>query len=452
MKHLLPFLLVCISILSYNNTKAQFVLTVNVVDCSAPTLCDGSASLDSLNNPMTTIDWYLNGVLIQSGGTYIGNLCPGNYTVITTGNGVTMTSPFTIGVGTPNPCSGFTTTIAYGLMSGPTTCDGWVSAIASGGTAPYTYWWSTLSMASSLYNLCTGNYTVNITDANGCTTSASQAIYYDTTNTNPCAGFSASVAVTDCSAPGVCDGELTALMNSGTSPFMVSWSNAATTYTISNLCSGSYDATITDAMGCSVNISEFVGYNNGNFDSINVIGNLATGANITGTLLSNWVYNCDIELSMLDTAYMVTATFGNNPANQDSLYTTWYLVDTSGAFTYVNYTFYVPGAVGTYNLVLQVYCPIKSTPLYYQIISQFDVQSAGITAEPTLSIQISPNPAQDYLTLIGLDSGTYQIFDFTGKCIQHGCLEKQIDIKQLDNGSYFLNVNGKVLPFLKMYQ
>lgn len=452
MKKILPLLLLALTFLNVNKIQAQFVLTVNVVDCSAPALCDGSASLDSMNLQLSTIDWYMNGVLIQSGGTYIGNLCPGNYSVVVMGNGLTMTSPFTIGVGAPNPCFGFTSTILYGLLSGPTTCDGWAAAMVSGGTAPYTYLWSTLDMNSTLSNLCSGTYTVNITDANGCTTSASQAIYYDTTNTNPCAGFSASVAVTDCSAPGVCDGELTATMISGTSPFMVSWSNGATTYTISNLCSGSYDATITDAMGCSVNISEFVGYNNGNFDSINVIGNLASGANITGTLLSNWVYNCDIDLSILDTAYMVSATFGNNPANQDSLYTTWYLVDTTGAFTYVNYTFYVPGAVGTYNLVLQVYCPIKSTPLYYQIISQFDVQSAGIAQLDRINIQLAPNPAQQILCINGLESGAYRIYNYTGKCIQHGDFEKQINIDQLDNGSYLLYLNGKVLPFIKMYQ
>ena len=47
-------------------------------------------------------------------------------------------------------------------------CDGTAEAMVSGGTAPYTYSWSNGETNSSLDNLCIGNYSVTVTDANGC--------------------------------------------------------------------------------------------------------------------------------------------------------------------------------------------------------------------------------------------------------------------------------------------
>jgi hypothetical protein len=155
---------------------------------------------------------------------------------------------------------------------------------------------------------------------------------------------------------------------------------------------------------------------------------------------------------MLDTAYMVSATFGNNPANQDSLYTVWYLADTTGAFTYINYTYYVPNALGVYNLVLQVYCPIKSTPIYYNIIAQFDVLTAGISSNKPMSLVLSPNPVKEVLSIQGMNSGAYAIYNQAGQVLQAGNFNAQINVSNLANGSYFLHLNGQMLPFIKMHQ
>jgi hypothetical protein len=306
--------------------------------------------------------------------------------------------------------------------------------------------------APSFNNLCTGTYNLTVTDANGCTISQNANILYDTTTTNPCAGFYPTVTVTDCSAPGACDGAID-ISCATCAPFTVIWSQGSITYGINNLCEGNYSAVVTDINGCSFSTTQFVSYNgSGNIDSINVIGNLATGGMITGTLLSSWIYNCDIDMSMLDTAYMVSATFGNTPAYQDSLYTVWYLADTTGAFTYINYTFYAPFATGTYNLVLQVYCPIKSTPLYYNIITQFDVQSAGIGSAAPVTLLLSPNPVQNELSVQGASNGSYGIFNQAGQCLMSGNYNHAIDVRQLANGTYFLHVDGQVLPFIKMHQ
>ena len=447
--------MLALSFLSFNNARAQFVVNVITVNSSGPAVCDGYAMIDSSNTMnFTSVLWYMNGTLIQNGGNAIYNLCPGNYTVNAMGGGLTLTSPFTIGTSTPNPCSGLGMNITETMASSQNVCDGSITVSVFGGSAPYTYQMSgaPVTGAPSFNNLCTGTYNLTVTDANGCTISQNANILYDTTTTNPCAGFYPTVTVTDCSAPGACDGAID-ISCATCAPFTVIWSQGSITYGINNLCEGNYSAVVTDINGCSFSTTQFVSYNgSGNIDSINVIGNLATGGMITGTLLSSWIYNCDIDMSMLDTAYMVSATFGNTPAYQDSLYTVWYLADTTGAFTYINYTFYAPFATGTYNLVLQVYCPIKSTPLYYNIITQFDVQSAGIGSAAPVTLLLSPNPVQNELSVQGASNGSYGIFNQAGQCLMSGNYNHAIDVRQLANGTYFLHVDGQVLPFIKMHQ
>jgi hypothetical protein len=455
MKQFLPILMLALSLFSFNNARAQFVVNVITVDCSGPAVCDGYAMIDSSNTMnFTSVQWYMNGTLIQNGGNAIYNLCAGTYSVNAMGGGMVLTSPFTIGTGTPNPCSGLGMNISETMASSQNVCDGSITVSVYGGSAPYTYQMSgaPVTGAPNFNNLCTGTYNLTVTDANGCTISQNANIFYDTTTTNPCAGFYPTVTVTDCSAPGACDGAID-ISCATCAQFYVMWSQGSTTYAINNLCEGNYSAVVTDINGCSFSTTQFVGYNGGgNIDSINVIGNLATGGMITGTLQSSWIYNCDIDMSMLDTAYMVSATFGNNPANQDSLYTVWYLTDTTGAFTYINYTFYAPFATGTYNLVLQVYCPIKSTPLYYNIITQFDVQTAGIGSAAPVALTLSPNPVQNELSVQGASNGTYGIFNQAGQCLLSGNYNQAIDVRQLANGTYFLHLDGQVLPFIKMQQ
>jgi len=54
--------------------------------------------------------------------------------------------------------------------------DGSISFIASGGVSSYTYLWNNLSTSDSIYNLNSGNYSVIITDTNGCNADTSVII------------------------------------------------------------------------------------------------------------------------------------------------------------------------------------------------------------------------------------------------------------------------------------
>lgn len=122
--------------------------------------------------------------------------------------------------------------------------DGSASAIPAGGTAPYSYSWS--NGFNSYYNqgLAAGNYTVTITDANGCTASASVTI-------NEPTAVTVTANATDETCPNQNDGTASASASGGTPAYTYSWSNGATGANVSGLAPGSYTVTATDANGCT---------------------------------------------------------------------------------------------------------------------------------------------------------------------------------------------------------
>jgi hypothetical protein len=61
------------------------------------------------------------------------------------------------------------------------------------------------------------------------------------------------------------------------------------------------------------------------------------------------------------------------------------------------------------------------------------------------SLQIWPNPSEEYLQIMSNESGTYELIDFTGKKITNNIqIEKMVptrmDISQIPRGIYFLKL------------
>ncbi len=124
--------------------------------------------------------------------------------------------------------------------------DGTATVTATGGTAPYTYSWDNGQTTATATGLISGNYTITVTDANGCTNTATVTI------TQP-AALALSGTQTDVSCNGGTNGVATVTVTGGTAPYTYSWNTtpAQTTTTIRNLISGNYAATVTDAKGCT---------------------------------------------------------------------------------------------------------------------------------------------------------------------------------------------------------
>lgn len=92
-------------------------------------------------------------------------LSAGTYTcTVTDSLGCTGTNSFTL----TEPAV-FTYSATSTNASCSNCCDGSASASPTGGTSPYTYVWSNGASVQSISALCPGNYTVCVTDANGCT-------------------------------------------------------------------------------------------------------------------------------------------------------------------------------------------------------------------------------------------------------------------------------------------
>lgn len=184
MKNFKILLTVLITIISIQISAQINVLTQNT---SAPSTCDGSACLDSsavgvVNQ--TSIYWAGGGAILQQGTYCIDSLCVGTYTVTYSVNGSSMTSTFTIGSGSGNPCVGLTASLSVQSASSASTCDGSATCTVTGGTAPYTFnWQNGVSTTTTATNLCAGtSICCYVADANGCTTSACDSVSFQGQN------------------------------------------------------------------------------------------------------------------------------------------------------------------------------------------------------------------------------------------------------------------------------
>ncbi len=122
--------------------------------------------------------------------------------------------------------------------------NGSASIVATGGVAPYTYLWNTGANTTSISNLIAGQYAVSVKDANGCQKVANFNV------TQPSKVW-ANASKQDVTCFGLSNGSITTAASGGTAPYTYKWSNLVTNPNISNLSSGTYTLTISDANSCT---------------------------------------------------------------------------------------------------------------------------------------------------------------------------------------------------------
>ena len=125
--------------------------------------------------------------------------------------------------------------------------DGKIVVTPIGGTTPYSYQWTgNISNSETADNLGLGNYSVTITDINGCTTTNTGTIHEP-----PILQVNVTIdQPTDCQ--GGPTGIATVNVNGGTPTYTYQWSNTSNTMTVSNLTPGNHSVTVTDYGGCVV--------------------------------------------------------------------------------------------------------------------------------------------------------------------------------------------------------
>lgn len=132
--------------------------------------------------------------------------------------------------------------------------NGSAGAAGTGGAGGYDFVWSNGDTTSTINGLAAGNYSVTITDLDGCSSSASVVIGQP-------AILSANASAVGESAVGANDGSATAAPTGGIPPYTYTWSNGSGNQTITGLAAGTYSVTVTDENGCasvqSVTVASF---------------------------------------------------------------------------------------------------------------------------------------------------------------------------------------------------
>ena len=125
-----------------------------------------------------------------------------------------------------------------------TQANGSIDITPVGGTAPYTYLWSTGATTQDLQNVKAGSYLVTITDAGGCLT---RKIY--TLEENNTLFLQYSVTPITCTVDNA--GAIDVTVHGGTGPYSFKWQDGPTTEDRSGLTVGTYSVTVTDFIGCT---------------------------------------------------------------------------------------------------------------------------------------------------------------------------------------------------------
>ena len=152
------------------------------------------------------------------------------------------------------------TTLSLNIAGTDAKCNGNANgsaiATASGGSAPYTYSWSTGDATASVSNLVAGTYTVTAKDNQGNT-------IQNTITINQPAPLTAtidSIIVQPCFLRGGgacgCGNTLWAVVNGGTAPYRYDWTpNGQTTDSIFHVCYVLFGVTVTDTNNCQASAS-----------------------------------------------------------------------------------------------------------------------------------------------------------------------------------------------------
>ena len=174
----------------------------------------------------------------------IANLNAGQYTVtVTDGSQCSIVENYTVS----EPANALSVSINATSQSNCSGGNGGsASATATGGTASYTYLWSTGQSGRTINNLSPGTYSVTSTDSQQCEASSSVTI------NAPSGNITISILQKqNVRCNGGSDGSITVSASGGQSGYTYVWSTNNSSATINNLSAGNYSVTATDANGCT---------------------------------------------------------------------------------------------------------------------------------------------------------------------------------------------------------
>jgi len=235
----------CVQTATVTVTTDAGGMTLSITGVVQPTcagVCDGQATASPVGGALPYSYQWSNG---QNSATILA-ACDGVQTVtVTDNNGCEATA--NVNIIEPGA-------LTVTVNATPTTCPGTPTGTAvaniAGGTAPFNTDWG----GEDPNALPEGNYSVDVTDANGCTATDDFTIV-------PGTGLQMSFAITDNVCFGGSTGQATVTVTSGAAPYDIVWADAFANpiqvnpgsngiSTITGLATGVYNVGAMDATGC----------------------------------------------------------------------------------------------------------------------------------------------------------------------------------------------------------
>lgn len=224
------------AVVSVTATPGGTAAITNTTNVSCFGFANGSLTANMIGNATAPLTYsWSNTSTLQT----ISNLAPGNYTVtVTDFYGCKSTT-----VGTVTQPSSITVTPA----SSPALCfggaTGSASVVAAGGTPGYTYLWSPNGSTTNVSSgLSMGTYSIQVTDANGCTLTRTVNVTQPTSVT-----INTSTLTANCNQA---NGVVSATATGGTPAYTYTWSTGFVGQTLLNVTAGTYTVQVKDANNC----------------------------------------------------------------------------------------------------------------------------------------------------------------------------------------------------------
>ncbi|MFZ1496327.1 MAG: T9SS type B sorting domain-containing protein [Saprospiraceae bacterium] len=246
----------CQVITSVTITEPPLLIATGVnTNASCFGYCDGSIDI-TVNGNITPVTYTWSNSA-WNGNAAPTNVCVGTYTVTVSQNS-TCSSTVSLTVTEP-PQVDITCSVVQNVSTTGNN-DGIGRVTVNTGVAPFAINWagadfgSLLNQSSSpidISNLVSGNYSVTVTDANGCTATCNFII-----NDGNCT-MTLNITKTDNLCFGDCNGIIDVTVNNAIGGVTAyTWSNASTgnVEDPSNLCAGSYTVTVTDGANCTASV------------------------------------------------------------------------------------------------------------------------------------------------------------------------------------------------------
>jgi gliding motility-associated-like protein len=169
------------------------------------------------------------------------NLTPGVfYVTVTDANACTTKDSVTVPQSGGPSITGFFSSLplCYAGATGSAT-------VNAAGNAPLTYKWANGQQAAAATGLAAGNYTVTVTDINGCTAAG------NTTVAQPDSISIAFISLADVTCFGGSNGSISISATGGTGALGYAWSNNQSTAGATGLTAGAYTVMVKDANNCT---------------------------------------------------------------------------------------------------------------------------------------------------------------------------------------------------------